>query len=835
MNPIAKFLANYVFAKKKAEILLADNPDEDFIPFAIHFDKSTILSKNGELMQTIKVSGFTSSSFLNNLVPLRDSIRDAIKENIKKTNIAIWFHTIRRKKDISPSGEFHDFLSTKINDSWTEMNNLNYGYVNELYITIVIEGLDNSIKNLKALSQTFSKFATKKLINDYLQNANDELAKISSNILTNINEYGAKILEVLPSDGVIYSEQMHFFGKICNLEDRYYPLRANDISADLFFNKVAFTSKEINIIGENKKIVGSILSLKEYIEIPNDDLDRILQMPFEFIITQSFDYMYDESELEFLKYQDNILRIGKNDEFRMAMGLTDFFENVQGTKTDYGKSQTTIMIISDCTENLNQDIKTITTKFHELGLVLFREDIFLEDCFWAQLPGNFKYIRRQKIINSSKLAGFGSLYNYTTGAIAGNYWGPAVCVFKSIDNNPYFFNFHDSDNGHSLIMGGKNSGKTVLLNFILAQSRRYNNKIFYFDFDNKAKNFIEMIGGFYYDLSYDIEDPKYGLKLNPFSQIHNADFGKFLTEFFYSFLYYLKKEIPNNQIQEIPKICEKIVIDKVNNFVDAVQYFNTPNTDKIYEFLNYWTKGDFKKIFDNSKEINWNDRMMGFDYSEFRDKEFILAPILFYNLYRIENILDEKTPSIIVFKDANSLLNNEVFCEKIPHFLDRLRIKNCLAIFVFETELDNYCYSKLFNLVAQKTTSKFILSNTNITSQIAQLLELDDEELKLSYKISPKDRKFMLKFANNTLFLEFDLNKDKNLAKILSSSYEDIAIVEEIFNHAKQEGKIIDNQIAYEQFDEIHKALEQEKIEQAKIKAREEKIARMKKLREIKD
>ncbi|MFM7558093.1 MAG: hypothetical protein ACKO46_05960, partial [Alphaproteobacteria bacterium] len=73
------------------------------------------------------------------------------------------------------------------------------------------------------------------------------------------------------------------------------------------------------------------------------------------------------------------------------------------------------------------------------------------------------------------------------------------------------------------------------------------------------------------------------------------------------------------------------------------------------------------------------------------------------------------------------------------------------------------------------------------------------------------------------------------LAKILSSSFEDIAIVEEIFNHAKQEGKIIDNQIAYEQFDEIHKALEQEKIEQAKIKAHEEKIARMKKLREIKD
>ena len=835
MNPLAKFLANYVFAKKKGEILLADNPDEDFIPFAIHFDKNTILTKNGELMQTIRVSGFASSSFLNNLIPLRDSIRDAIKDNIHKTNCAVWFHTIRRKKDISPAGEFHDFLSNKINDTWNEINNLHQGYVNELYITIVIEGLDNTIKNVKALSRTFSRFATKNLINNYLLNINDELSKVVTGILASINEYGAKILELTPNDGVIYSEQMHFFGKICNLEDRYYPLRANDISADLFFNKIAFTSKEINIISEDKKIVGGMLSLKEYIEIPNEDLDKILQMPFEFIITQCFDFMYSESELDFAKYQDNILRIGKNDDFRIMMGLTDFFENVKGNATDFGKLQTTIMIISDETENLNRDIKIISSKFQELGLILYREDIFLEDCFWSQLPGNFKYIKRQKVINSTRIAGFGSLYNYTTGTISGNYWGPAVCAFKSFQNNPYFFNFHDSDNGHGLFMGGKKSGKTVLLNFILAQSRRYNNKIFYFDFDNKAKNFVEMIGGFYYDLSYDIEDPKYGLKLNPFSQIHNSDFTKFLTEFFYSFIYYLKKEIPNNQIQEIPKICEKIVANKVDNFNDAVQYFNTPSTDKLYEFLNYWTKGDFEKIFNNNREINWNDRLMGFDYTEYRDKEFILVPILFYNLYRIENILDEKTPSIIVFKDANTLLNNEIFCDKIPHFLDRLRIKNCLAIFVFETEPDNHCFTKLFNLVAQKVSSKFILSDTNINSEIAKLLDLDDEEVKLSYKICPEDRKFILKFASSTLFLDFDLTKNKNLAKILSSSFEDIAIVEEIFNHAKQEGKIIDNQIAYNQFDEIHTALENEKIEQAKIKAREEKIARMRKLREIKE
>ncbi len=341
------------------------------------------------------------------------------------------------------------------------------------------------------------------------------LSDVANGILASISDYGAKFLEINEFEGVVYSEPMRFLGKLCNLEDHHFPLTLNDISTDLFYNKIAIGNKEIQVVTDEKSYFSGILSLKEYIEISTESLDKILQLPFEFIISQSFDFSYSEQDLEFAKYQDNILRISGSSDFRDISGLTNFFESVNGTITDFGKLQTTFNIISSSSEQLNNDIKLISEKFQEIGLVIIREDLFLEDCYWSQLPGNFKFLKRQKVINSYQVAGFGSLYSFDSGSITNTFWGPALTTFKTINNNPYFFNFHDGDNGHAVFIGSKSSGKTVLINFLLAQARRYNSKIFYFDYKNKAQNFIEMLNGFYYDIACDDPQNKRFLKINP--------------------------------------------------------------------------------------------------------------------------------------------------------------------------------------------------------------------------------------------------------------------------------------------------------------------------------
>jgi type IV secretion system protein VirB4 len=224
---------------------------------------------------------------------------------------------------------------------------------------------------------------------------------------------------------------------------------------------------------------------------------------------------------------------------------------------------------------------------------------------------------------------------------------------------------------------------------------------------------------------------------------------------------------------------------------------------------------------------------MGFDLSEYGDKDFILVPILYYLLYKIENLMDGESPSIIVFKDANKLFSNEIFTDKIVHLLDRLRQKNCVAIFCFDSESCAEENKNLLTLISQKVSSKFILSDFNVSDDIKKSLKLKDEELRLINYFKNEDRKFLLKFGDDSMVANFDLSNYKPLTRLLSSSFEDIAIMEEIFNHSKESGKIIDNEIAIKQFYEVIDALEQEMIAQANEEERQKNLAKMKRARGI--
>ena len=74
----------------------------------------TILTKNGELIQVIRISEFDPSGTENlGVEPLKEGIRAAIDKNVTNDEFGFWFHTIRRKKDLSLD---HDSRSTSSND-----------------------------------------------------------------------------------------------------------------------------------------------------------------------------------------------------------------------------------------------------------------------------------------------------------------------------------------------------------------------------------------------------------------------------------------------------------------------------------------------------------------------------------------------------------------------------------------------------------------------------------------------------------------------------------------------------------------------------------------------
>jgi type IV secretion system protein VirB4 len=815
--PIRKHLKRVLKKEDPNQIkLVAKKRDQDFIPYVCHYNKDTILTKNGELMKIIRITGFSDESMMSELSSLRDNIRAAISNHIQDNKYALWFHTIRRRKNITPKGEFNEYIAKKINDNWVKKNNWSNQYVNEFYITVITEGLDTSIVNFNSFLHSFSYFTTKQLHQKHLQEASKKLNKVTNSILADIEEYGAKLLGVNEWEGVLYSEPMRFFGKIINLYEDRYPISVNDMSEDLASHKMAFGDRELEVVGENNKNFAAILSLKEYHELPTEHLDRILQLPLEFIITQSFDFTFSNKEIEPYEYQDYILKLSGDDLFRSFIGADDFSEDEENKDVKYGKLQTTFMFIARNKERLANDVRRAIQQFSSLGIVAIREGLFSEHCFWSQLPGNFQFLRRQKVIKSSRIAGFAALHSFPSGFIAGNHWGPAVTVVNSILNTPYFFNFHEKDLGHTLILGPKNSGKTIFINFMLAQARKFNNKIFYFDVNSRSKCFIKGLSGSYYNLSYNPQK-KDLLKLNPLLLEKNEENKEFLNIWFRSLVSFSKNHISEETLELIPQVVDEILKGDFTDLSSACAIFNIPELSQIYESLNIWSKGKLSHIFGAKEEINWSDQIIAFDFSEIIKQKPVVIPIVNYLLHRIEENLDGN-PAIIVLSEAWSLISNKIFAPQLNEFLVRMRKKNCVVIFASD-DVKKVGESEIIFDIKKNIASEIYLPNKENHEFYESILGLNKEEINIVKMMNKSSRHFFLKNRGDSIIASLNLNKFSKIRKILASDEISIAVMEEVIEANKDsQGNDVLPEIWIPQFIEVLEKIEEEELrEQAKL------------------
>ena len=826
MNPILEILSQTLAKRRKKDpkTLSAKMPDEGFIPYVCHFDPNTILTKNGELMQIIRITGFNNASVYSELISLREALRDSLNENVKETNFAFWFNTIRRKKNITPEGKFPEFLADEVNEIWIHENKLDDQFVNELYITVIIEGIDSSIINFGSFFRSFSYSSIKSLHRKFLTKAHQKLSDLTNKILADVEDYGGKLLGLQEFDDVLYSEPMRFFGKIANLSEDRYPLACNDISNEISNHKTAFGDRELQVVGKNDKNFAAIFSLKEYFEVSTASLDKILQLPIEFIVTQSFDFTFLKKDLENFEYQDYILKVSGDEEFRQASGLANFIENKQGLATDYVKEQITIMILSKTHDGLEKDIAMAFEQFANLGFSAIREDIFLEHCFWSQLPANFHFLKRQKIINSNRVAGFAALHSFPAGKSRSNHWGPAVCALQTVLDTPYFFNFHDGKSGHTSIVGAHDSNQVGILNFLLLQARKFDNKIFYLDLNNSGECLIKALEGAYYNISNrDPRDPEF-LHLNPLTNAKNPDF---LIEFFNSLIAFSREPIAESEINLIPQIVEKIIANKVSNFAQACELFNNEKTAKIYQKLKILNGDSFKHIFGAKIELNWSvNKIMGFDLTDIFDKKPILIAVVNYLLHQIEAQLDG-SKTIIVINEAWQIFNNAFFGKKITQLLQKFAQKNAVVIMT-SSDPKSIVKSQVTTAIKEQIVTQIFTPNQEPEPAYEQVFKLSNDELEIVKIMEDEEGHFLLKHGDDSLIISLILEKLEQISRLLNPDQLTLTAMREVIAANSENSKKTTSRAWIEQLLEILQTIDDEEIAAIKEQERQEAIERRK-------
>jgi type IV secretion system protein VirB4 len=803
-------------SKKKANA----PKNHDFIPFVSHYNEDTIITKNGELIQIIRVVGYNNSSILHELINLRDAVRFSLRDSIKSNYFAIWITTIRRRKNISPDGDFNDYFSQKIDDFWQQENNWQNDFINELYISIIIEGFDTSITNIKSLISSCFYFTTKLTHQYFLEKSRKKLDEITDFIVKYLNDHGARKLSIVEWNGVIYSEHMRFFGKICNLQEKYYPLTSNEICEDISQNRIFFGGRQIEVNSHLGKSFAAILSLKEYFDINIKSLDKVLQLPCEFIISQSFDFFFNKKFLDEKKEQYEMLELSDSLDFARAIGLDNYIKfanekDIEEQDMQFGKMQTNIMVINNNLNNLENDIKLISEKFREIGVPIIREDIFLEHCFWSQLPANFIFLKRQKIAPLSYFATFSALHSFSSGRLNGNAWGPAITTFKTIMHNPYFFNFHSDKNGNTIIIGNESSGKRVLINFLLTQAKRIPHRLFYFDHSQNNLCFIKALHGENFVLNKNpLSTLESVLQLNPLFLEDNNSNHRFLSDFIFAVL--KNDSITEDYKTYISQKIDIIISGMIRNFYQVRDIFSEDKD--LFQAFNKLDR--FYDIFNNSHETVLDNLNIAFNLSDIFGDNNLLELVIQYLFHRI-NIIATDNNSIVVFRYDPRFFANNVIKNMFLQFCDDLNKKNSLVIMIVDDEPE-FMKDWLVRDFVKKARTQIIGSVTIEEDILRNIINFSEDEIKIiPYIKDQPDKTFLIRNIFDSLFVNFELKNHLPILKILSSSAQDLAIAEELLANTTSDEWI-------DQFFDIINILEEERLTEIKNKQKEDSIKRAK-------
>jgi len=757
--------------------------ESNFIPYEGMYNENILTTKDKELLVVLRVRGFSFETADDEDVDMKKNVRNTLFKSIASAEIALWFHTIRRKEVAHCDGEFKGKFCEYMDQAWENKHIQSESFVNELYITIILrKDTQGAAAGISNVFSSISSAGDKGAENYKFRQRAKDMEEMAVRLASSLKDYDPEVLGVRETDHGVYSEVLEFFGTVVNCGN-YSPmlLPNSSISSYLPTNRLYFGKRAIEAKAPdgNSKFAGSI-SVVEYPTKTNAGmLDSFLQLPFELIISQIYEFQDRQNAVSKMSlHQRRMASAGDKAQSQM-LELTDAMDMASGGHIAFGLHALNILVIENDMKSLESALSLCYGELVNTGVNPSRETFNLQASYWSQLPANFEYNARGSLINTLNLAGFASLHNYPTGKANKNHWGPAVTVFDTTSGTPFFFSFHVRDVGHSTIIGPTGAGKTVLMNFLMAQAQKFDCRMFFFDKDRGADIFIRALGG-----KYSIIEPARASGFNPFQLDDDAVNRTFLSELIRVLcLTTLNEQIRPEENDRIAEAVEgnykmPLAMRKISN---VAPFLGLGGPGSLASRLKIWhTGGTHCGLFDNDlDQVDFStDMVFGFEMAKLLADGLSLSPVLLYLFHKI-NISLDGTPTIIVLDEAWALIDNPIFAPKIKDWLKVLRKLNAMVIFATQS-VEDISKSDISDTLVQQTATQIFLPNNKATDSYKETFMLSEREYTLIKTTDPGTRYFLVKQGKEVVVARIDLSGMDNVINVLSGRAETVILLDEI-------------------------------------------------------
>ena len=753
------------------------------LPYACHVDDHTLLLRDGTLMQTIRLGGLLFETADTEELNYRKALRDAMLRAIGSSRFAVYHHVVRRQVSPEVAGDFPDAFSQRLDEAWRARLAARQLYHNELFVTLIRrppQGRGGVVARLaERLGRGVGRAeAEARLIADVRA-----LAAATDQLISALGQYGPALLGTYDTVHGRHSEPLEFLGLLYNADLGPVRLPEGDAGEYLPVRRVSFGQDmfELGPTGAAPRQFGAVVSIKDYPGHTTPGmLDDLLRLPVEMVVSQSFAFVDRGESLGRMNLALRRMRAADDEALSLRDELALAKDEVAAARAAFGEHHLTVLVRGASPAAVDAGAADVQAALSDLGIVAVREELGLEPAFWAQFPGNFRFIARRALVSSANFASLASGHNFPLGQAAGNHWGDAVSLFETTAAGPYHFNFHHGDLGNFTVIGPSGSGKTVIVNFLLAQARRFAPRIVFFDKDRGAELFIRAIGG-----TYDVLRPGTPSNLNPLLLDDSPENRRFLIDW----VAQLAGGAAGLEPTELLQIREAVdasfaaprAYRRLSSFVELLRGGHRPHVQDLHARLRpWWGEGEHAWLFDNAADaVDLSAATIGFDMTRLLDDPQLRTPAMMYLFHRVDERLDG-SPTIIVIDEGWKALDDEIFVARIRDWEKTIRKRNGIVGFVTQNAGDALASRISGAIVEQAATQIFTANPKAAAEDYVTGFGLTAHEFELVRTLPDNARCFLVKHGQDSVVVRLNLAGERELLTILSGRERTVRLFDEI-------------------------------------------------------
>lgn len=745
------------------------------LPYLAHVDEHTVLLQDQVLMQTMVLKGLLFETADTVELNYRKDLRDAAFKALSASRFAIYHHIVRRRVAPALEAAFDDPFSRSLNARWSARLETKALFVNDIYVTVLRrrpQGRKGFVQRLLSGGDTDPEFA------DALRDLNEAREML----MASLSAYRPRLIGVYKRDGQHNSGVLEFLSQIYNGLDQPRLLPEGELASHVPTRRLSFgrNAGELSPYAEQDRRYFGILSIKDYPGTSRPGmLDELLRLPAEFVLTQSFAFVDRDPALRRIGLTLRRMRASDDEAVTLRHELSGASDELAAGRAIFGEHHMTLMLSASDEAGVAQGLADAQAAMADLGIVGVREDLALEPAFWAQFPGNMRFITRRALIAGRNFASFASFHNFAIGEPRGH-WGDAVTVLETTAAGPYFFNFHHGDLGNFSIIGPSGSGKTVVLNFLLAQALKFRPRLVFFDKDRGSEIFIRAVGGRYRTLR-----PGEPSGLNPLALEPTPANRRFLID-------WVARLVSPDALPgaEDMAVIEAAVdanfkapphLRRLRAFADLLRGVEKPHATDLHARLRPWVgAGEHAWLFDNADdEVGLDAAVVGFDMTQLLDTPATRTPAMMYLFHRVEERLNGSA-AIIVVDEGWKALDDDIFVARIRDWEKTIRKRNGLVGFVTQSAQDALASRISAAIIEQAATHIFM---PNSRAQAADYIDgfgLTQHEFDLIRSLSDQSHCFLVKHGRESVVARLDLTGEADLLHVLSGRESAVRRLDEV-------------------------------------------------------